>query len=96
MEAGIPAERILKNYEGRPNILDAITNGKIDLIINTPIGKKDALDDSYIRKSAIRHHIPYITTMAAALATASGILSEKRAEAPGITSLQEFHARIKE
>ncbi len=93
-EAGIPAERILKNYEGRPNILDAITNGKIDLIINTPIGKKGAIDDSYIRKSAIRHHIPYITTMAAALATASGIRSEKRAEAPGITSLQEFHERI--
>ena len=95
-EAGINAKRILKNYEGRPNILDAITNGKIDLIINTPIGKKGAIDDSYIRKSAIRHHIPYITTMAAALATASGIRSEKRAEAPGITSLQEFHARIRE
>ena len=94
-EAGIPAQRILKNYEGRPNILDAITNGRIDLIINTPIGKKDAIDDSYIRKSAIRHHIPYITTMAAALATASGIRSEKRAEAPGITSLQEFHAKIR-
>ena len=95
-EAGINAKRILKNYEGRPNILDAITNGKIDLIINTPLGKKGAIDDSYIRKSAIRHHIPYITTMAAALATASGIRSEKRAEAPGITSLQEFHARISE
>ena len=95
-DAGIPAEKILKNYEGRPNILDAITNGKIDLIINTPVGKKDAIDDSYIRKNAIRHHIPYITTMAAALATASGIRSEKRAEAPGITSLQEFHARIRE
>ncbi len=95
-EAGIRAERILKNYEGRPNILDAIANGEIDLIINTPIGVKDAIDDSYIRKSAIRHHIPYITTMAAAKATASGIRSEKRSEAPGITSLQEFHARIKE
>ena len=95
-EAGISAQRILKSYEGRPNILDAIANGKIDLIINTPIGKKDAIDDSYIRKSAIRHHIPYITTMTAALATASGIRSEKRAEAPGITSLQEFHARIGE
>ena len=92
--AGISAEKILKNYEGRPNILDAITNGQIDLIINTPIGKKDAIDDSYIRKNAIRHHIPYITTMAAALATASGIRSEMRQEAPGITSLQEFHARI--
>ena len=94
-DAGIEAERILKNYEGRPNVLDAIANGKIDLIINTPVGKKDAADDSYIRKNAIRHHIPYFTTMAAARATASGIRSEKRAEAPGITSLQEFHARIR-
>ena len=94
-DAGIEAEKILKNYEGRPNVLDAIANGKIDLIINTPVGKKDAADDSYIRKNAIRHHIPYFTTMAAARATASGIRSEKRAEAPGITSLQEFHARIR-
>ena len=93
-EAGIEAERILKNYEGRPNVMDAITNGRVDLIINTPVGKKDR-DDSYIRKNAIRHHIPYFTTMAAARATASGIRSEKKAEAPGITSLQEFHARIR-
>ena len=93
-EAGIEAEKILKNYEGRPSVLDAIANGKIDLIINTPVGKKDR-DDSYIRKNAIRHHIPYFTTMAAARATASGIRSEKKAEAPGITSLQEFHARIR-
>ncbi len=94
-DAGIEAEKILKNYEGRPNILDAITNGKIDLIINTPVGKQDTIDDSYIRKNAIRHHIPYFTTMAAAHATASGIYSETMDEAPGITSLQEFHARIR-
>ena len=93
--AGIPAEKILKSYEGRPNILDAVSNGEIDLIINTPLGRKGAIDDSYIRKTAIRHHIPYFTTMAAAKATASGIASQKRAEAPGITSLQEFHARIR-
>jgi carbamoyl-phosphate synthase large subunit len=91
---GIPVKRIAKINEGRPNIVDAITNGEIDLIINTPVGRKDAVDDSYIRKNAIRAHIPYITTMAAAKATASGIKSEKMDEAPGITSLQEFHARI--
>ncbi len=95
-EAGIEAEKILKYNEGRPNILDAIANGKIDLIINTPKDRQGNIADAYIRKNAIRHHVPYFTTMAAALATASGIRSEMRAEAPGIMSLQEFHASIVE
>ena len=94
--AGLPAERIKKINEGRPNIVDAITNRQIDLIINTPSGKVGAVDDSYIRKNAIKHRIPYITTMAAAKATASGIKSENMDDAPGIMSLQEFHALIKE
>mgnify|MGYP002508582733 CR=1 FL=1 len=52
-EAGIPAERVKKLYEGRPNILDLITNGDISLIINSPIGKESMHDDSYLRKAAI-------------------------------------------
>ena len=92
--AGLPAERIKKINEGRPNIVDAITNKQIDLIINTPVGKKGTVDDSYIRKNAIKHRIPYITTMAAAKATASGIKSENMDDAPGVMSLQEFHALI--
>ena len=93
--AGLPAEKIKKIHEGRPNIVDAITNHQIDLIVNTPFGKKSKVDDSYIRKNAIKHRIPYITTMAAAKATASGIKSENMNDAPGVMSLQEFHALIK-
>ena len=94
--AGIPAEKVKKLYEGRPNILDALTNGEIDLIINTPNDKKDAVSDSYIRQNAIKHHVPYITTMAAARATAAGISAEKKGEGVPVMSLQEYHAMIRE
>ena len=93
---GIQAEIINKLYEGRPNIEDAIKNHQLDMIINTPGGsKRSNEDDSYIRKSAIRYNIPYMTTLTAALAGAKGI-SEKR-EKPGevVYSLQEYHLRVK-
>ena len=93
-EAGIPAEMIKKINEGRPNILDAITNGKIDLIVNTPVGKESTIDDSYIRKNAIKNRIPYITTMAAAIATATGIRVQKKGVSSSVRSLQEYHASI--
>ncbi len=60
---GIKSQVILKEHEGRPNITDAIENGDIQLVINTPSGKMGIHDDSYIRKAAIRHKIPYITTL---------------------------------
>lgn len=69
----IQAELIKKMNEGRPNIVDAINNKEIDLVINTPAGKSAAYDDSYIRKATIRYKIPYITTTAAALAAIEGI-----------------------
>ena len=93
-EAGIPAERIFKMYEGRPNIGDAIANGNIQLIINTPAGKDSVTDDSYIRKAAIKHRIPYITTMAAAKASAEGIRAIKENKHFGVKSLQAHHADI--
>ena len=93
-EAGIPAEKVNKLQEGRPNILDKITNGEIDLIINTPIGKQSAEDDSYIRKAAIKGRISYMTTMAAAQATVEGIKEVKKPESLGVKSLQEFHREI--
>lgn len=92
---GIPAEKISKLYQGRPNILDAITNGQIDIIVNTPIDKKGANDDSYIRKAAIKGKICYVTTMAAAKATIAGIRETKNNSAIGVKSLQEFHKDIK-
>ncbi|MGI6029301.1 MAG: carbamoyl-phosphate synthase large subunit [Candidatus Heteroscillospira sp.] len=94
-EAGIPVKKIAKINEGRPNILDAMTNGEISLVINTPVGKKGAVDDSYIRKSAIKYKIPYMTTMAAAKATIEGIRAMRGSEAFAIHSLQEFHKSIK-
>ena len=92
--AGIPAEKVLKISEGRPNILDEITNGKIDIIINTPLGKKGTSDDSYIRKAAVKNRISYMTTMAAAIASVEGIKEVKKSGSPRVKSLQEFHAEI--
>ena len=94
-KAGIPAERIFKIYEGRPNIADQIANGEIQLLVNTPAGKTSASDDSYIRKSAIKHRIPYITTMAAAKASAEGIRALMEKKQFGVKSLQAYHADIK-
>ena len=93
-ENGIEAEMINKLQEGRPNMLDLMMNGKIDLIINTPRGKESNWDDSYLRKTAIRKKIPYMTTMAAAKATVSGIKSMKMQGCGKVKSLQELHSEI--
>ncbi len=93
-ENGISAEPILKMHEGRPNIVDSIKNGDIQLVINTPIGKLSQHDDSYIRKAAIKYKIPYITTLAAALAAAKGIVSVRKGHGR-VKSLQEYHSEIK-
>ena len=94
-EHGIKAEKVKKLREGRPNILDLITNGDIDLIINTPIGPDANDDDSYLRKAAIKKKIPYMTTMAAAKATISGILSARKHGGEPVRSLQEMHGEIR-
>ena len=91
---GIKSEPISKQHEGRPNITDAIKNGQIQLVVNTPVGKLGQHDDSYIRKTAIKYKIPYITTTAAALAAATGI-AEGIGKAPTVKSLQNYHADIK-
>ena len=95
-DAGIEVEIVNKLQEGRPNILDLITNGKIDLIVNTPIGKDRNVDDSYLRKAAIKKKVPYMTTMAAAKATISGIQSLKKPGCGEVRSLQELHSEIKD
>ena len=93
-EAGIPAEKVKKLDEGRPNVLDIITNNQVDLIVNSPVGKDSKTDDSYLRKAAIKAKVPYITTMAAALATADGIHKVKTSVNDDIKSLQELHNEI--
>jgi carbamoyl-phosphate synthase large subunit len=92
-ENGIDAEPILKMYEGRPNIVDAIKNDEIHLVVNTPSGKLSKHDDSYIRKTAIQSAVPYITTVAAAAATVKGIAARQDKTVP-VKSLQEYHAGI--
>ena len=94
-EAGIKAERINKLYEGRPNVLDAITNGDFSLIINSPCGKESVHDDSYLRKAAIKTKTPYMTTIAAAKATIEGIAYLKNNSSCEIKSLQQLHSEIK-
>jgi carbamoyl-phosphate synthase large subunit len=90
---GIECEQVLKLSEGRPNIVDHIKNGEFHLIINTPNGRLGKHDDSYIRKSAITYKIPYITTLAAAMAAAKGIKAVRRGH--GIAkSLQDYHKEI--
>ncbi len=94
-EHGVESVPIKKVHEGRPNIVDAIHNKEIHLIINTPAGKSSKYDDSYIRKAAIKYKIPYITTTAAAKAAAEGIRAYM--ENKGIIkvkSLQEYHKEI--
>ena len=93
--AGVKAEKVKKLQEGRPNINDLITNGSIDLIINSPSGKESAHDDSYLRKAAIKAKIPYVTTIAGARATAKGILYVQAHGDSDVKSLQELHSEIK-
>ena len=92
--AGIPAEKVKKRSEGRPNVLDLITNGDIQIVINSPAGKESVSDDSYLRKATIKAKIPYMTTVAAAKAAADGIHYLKTHGASEVKSLQELHSEI--
>ncbi|HQI29043.1 MAG TPA: hypothetical protein PLT20_13235, partial [Sedimentisphaerales bacterium] len=95
IDGGVQAEPILKMYEGRPNIADAIKNGEIQLVINTPAGKLSKTDDSYIRKTAIKYKVSYITTTAAAAAAVKGIAETRASGGAPVRSLQSYHAEIK-
>jgi len=88
--AGIEAEPVFKVNEGRPNIVDLVKTGKIDLVINTPLGRESFYDEKSIRRAAIRYNIPCITTLAAAHAAARGIraLLEQGTE---VAALQDLH-----
>jgi carbamoyl-phosphate synthase large subunit len=92
-ENGIESQAVAKLQEGRPNIVDEIMNGRIQLVINTPIGRAGKDDDSYIRKNAIRYNVPYITTLAAANAAALGIQAYREGRGQ-VKSLQEYHADL--
>uniref|UniRef100_UPI004056802E carbamoyl-phosphate synthase large subunit n=1 Tax=Acetatifactor sp. TaxID=1872090 RepID=UPI004056802E len=93
-EAGVPASKVYKLYEGRPNVADIITNGEVQLILNSPVGKDAVTDDGYLRKAAIKAKVPYMTTVAAAIATAEGIHYVKTHKGAELKSLQELHSEI--
>ncbi len=94
VENGIEAEPVRKLGYGRPDIVDEIKNGGIQLVINTPGGRESKEDDSYIRKAAINYKVPYITTTAAALAAAKGIKARRQGDPPP-RSLHEYHDNIR-
>ena len=91
---GIKATPVAKLGEGRPNVLDIITNNEVSMVINTPNDKKGVTDDSYIRKAIIKTRVPYMTTMAETKASIAGIKSLQKGVG-GVKSLQEFHKEIK-
>jgi len=90
---GIESQLAVKLHEGRPNIADDIYNGDIRMIINTPVGRESKHDDSYIRKAAIRHKLPYITTATAALSAVEGIEAARCGNIE-MKSIQEYHADL--
>jgi carbamoyl-phosphate synthase large subunit len=91
---GVPTERILKVYEGRPNASDLIVSGQVHLLINTPLGKLTQRDDYYIRRTALQHRVPYTTTMSAASAACDAIIA-LRSRHRGVRCLQEWYAIAK-
>jgi carbamoyl-phosphate synthase large subunit len=93
-EKGIDTIAVKKLGFGRPDLVDAIKSGEIDLLVNTPSGRRSSRDSSNIRRAAIRFKIPYITTTAAAIAAAKGIAA-RRDGSPKVRSLQSYHADIK-
>ena len=95
-DAGILSEFVYKLGEARPDVNDMIVNGAVDLVINTPSADDNAMDDSYLRKAAIKKKVPYITTIAAAKAAVSGIKSMNKPGCGVIKSLQELHAEIRD
>jgi len=90
---GIPATAVLKVHEGRPNCMDMIVNGEVQLLVNTPFGKHSLRDDYTLRQAAIRHRVAYTTTLSAASAASDAILS-LRSRMPTVRSLQEWQADI--
>jgi carbamoyl-phosphate synthase large subunit len=92
-EHGIETEEVRKLGYGRPDLVDAVKNHEIHLLVNTPSGKKSAEDSSDIRKAAIKYKVPYITTTAAAISAAKGIAA-RREENPQVRSLQDYHKEI--
>jgi carbamoyl-phosphate synthase large subunit len=92
---GVPAERVLKVHEGRPNAIDLLVSDQIQLLINTPLGKLSQQDDYAIRRAALQHRVPYTTTLSGASAACDAIIA-LRSRAGEVRPLQEWHALARE
>jgi carbamoyl-phosphate synthase large subunit len=93
-EKGIDTISVSKLGVGLPSLVDLIKNGQVQLLVNTPSGRKGSADSSDIRRAAIKHKIPYITTTTAAIAAAKGIAARREGD-PKVRSLQQYHADIR-
>jgi carbamoyl-phosphate synthase large subunit len=91
---GVPVTQVLKIHEGRPNAIDFMLNGQVQLLINTPLGKHAQADDYRLRQAAIAHRVPYTTTLSAAAAAGDAVLS-LRSRMPAVRSLQDWHALLR-
>jgi carbamoyl-phosphate synthase large subunit len=88
---GLEVEPVLKVHEGRPNIEDAIRSDRVQLVINTPIGRQAAHDDRYLRRAALDYAVPTVTTVAAARAAVEAIASLQRQGQMEVAALQDIH-----
>jgi carbamoyl-phosphate synthase large subunit len=90
---GVPVERVFKVHEGRPNAIDLIVNGEVQLLINTPVGKHAYQDDFSLRQAAVAHRVPYTTTLSAASAASDAVLA-LRSRTKAVRALQDWHAML--
>jgi carbamoyl-phosphate synthase large subunit len=90
MARGIPADPVAKVYEGRPNAIDLMVSGDVQLLINTPLGKLTQKDDYLMRRAALEYGVPYTTTLSAAAAASDAVIALKSRERT-VRSLQEWH-----
>jgi carbamoyl-phosphate synthase large subunit len=93
-ERGLSVQILLKLSEGRPNCLDLIKNGEIQLVVNTPAGKTPRVDEVKIRTSAVAHRVPIMTTLGGAKAAALGIAAIRK-KGISVRTIQEYHAGLK-
>lgn len=94
MDHDIETEPVQKIEYGRPNLVDAIKNGEVHLMVNTSSGRESSIDTSEVRKTAIKYKIPFVTTTAAAIAAAKGIAARK-AGIPKVRPIQEYYENIR-
>ncbi|HKG93439.1 MAG TPA: carbamoyl-phosphate synthase large subunit [Gemmatimonadaceae bacterium] len=91
---GVPVTPVLKIHEGRPNAIDHMLNGEVQLLINTPLGKHAQADDYRLRQAAIAHRVPYTTTLSAAGAACDAVLA-LRSRTPAVRALQDWHSLLR-